>query len=74
MITTNDLNKEIKILEDVVRTEKDINKKATLKSQVLILKLLHNIRTNIVKVMEHYSIEKVKPLKKDEIGSQNKGE
>ncbi len=61
MIRTDDLYKEIEVLETTVKNETDNYKKAMLKSQVLTLKLLHNIRTNTVRVMEKFGIEKVKP-------------
>ena len=61
MISTKDLYNEIKIMEDAVQAETDAYKKASLKAQILNLKLLHNLRTNTVKVMEHFNIEKVKP-------------
>ena len=60
MISTVDLFKEIKIMEDVVKAEKDVYKKATLKSAVLNLKLLHNLRTNSVLTMEKLGVQKVK--------------
>jgi len=60
MISTVDLFKEIKIAEDVIVAEKDAYKKAMLKTQVLTLKLLHNIRTNMVLTMDKMGVEKVK--------------
>jgi hypothetical protein len=60
MISTVDLFKEIKIMEEVIKKENDAYKKATLKAAVLNLKLLHNIRTNTVLVMEKFGVEKVK--------------
>jgi len=70
MISTVDLYKEIKIMEDAVKKEKDDFKKASLKAQILNLKLLHNIRTNTVKVMEHFQIEKVKPKKTEDVANE----
>jgi len=58
MISTVDLFKEIKIMEEVVKAEKDMYKKASLKAQILNLKLLHNLRTNTVLVMDHLGIKK----------------
>ena len=66
MISTVDLFKEIKIMEEVAKTEKDMYKKATLKSQILNLKLLHNLRTNSVLVMEKLGVEKVRTEKVSE--------
>ena len=66
MISTQDLFKEIKVIEEVVQNEKDAYKKASLKAQVLNLKLLHNIRTNTVLVMQKFGVEKVKAEKNGE--------
>ena len=60
MISTQDLFKEIKVIEEVVQKEKDDYKKASLKAQVLNLKLLHNIRTNTVLVMKKFGVDTVK--------------
>lgn len=67
MISTKDLYSEINILEEVVKTEKDELKKANLKASVLQIKLLHNIRTNMVLVMKKMGVEPVKPREKEEI-------
>ncbi len=66
MITTKALYSEIELIEQVIEAEKDPYKKASLKSQVLGLKLLHNIRTNTVQVMKHFKIEGVKSKARDE--------
>ena len=60
MISTQDLFKEIKVIEEVVQNEKDAYKKASLKAQILNLKLLHNIRTNTVLVMKKFGVDTVK--------------
>jgi hypothetical protein len=66
MISTVDLFKEIKVMEEAVKAEKDVMKKATLKAAILNLKLLHNIRTNTVLVMDHFGIQKVKSERTNE--------
>jgi len=69
MISTVDLYKEIGIYEKMIE-QKDISdvdfKKATIKIGLLQTKLLHNFRTNSVRVMEHFKIEKVKPQQRRE--------
>jgi hypothetical protein len=60
MISTPDMYKEIKIMDEVIANEKDDYKKAMLKSNVIIMKLLANIRTNQTKIMEKLGAEKVK--------------
>ena len=65
MISTVDLFKEIKIIEEVIKKEADPYKKAMLKAMELQLKLLHNIRTNTVLVMDHFKIQKVKTERSD---------
>lgn len=72
MISTQDLFKEIKIIEEVVQNEKDAYKRASLKAQVLNLKLLHNIRTNTVLVMQKFGVEKVK-TEKPSVAKQEEG-
>ena len=72
MISTVDLFKEIKIMEEVTKTEKDAYKKATLKAQILNLKLLHNLRTNSVLVMEKLGVEKVRTEKVSEQSREQK--
>lgn len=71
MISTKDLYEEIKVIEEVIKAEKDDYKKASLKAQVLTLKLLHNLRTNTVQVMDHFKIAKVKPKDKEDTAKDN---
>ncbi len=66
MISTVDLYKELKVIDDVIKAESDSYKKASLKAASLQIKLLHNIRTNMVKTMEKLGVEKVKPKDRDE--------
>ena len=60
MISTADLYKELDNIKDVIAKEKDEYQKALLKSNELIIKLLHNIRTNMVLVMDKMGVQKVK--------------
>ena len=63
MISTVDLFKEIKVMEEVVKTLQKAGKDegaANLKAKILTLKLLHNLRTNTVLIMDKLGIEKVK--------------
>lgn len=60
MISNKDLYDEIKKIDDTIEQDaiSDIEfKKASLKAQTLNLKLLHNLRTNMVTVMKHNNIE-----------------
>lgn len=66
MLTTKALYQEIETIEKVIDAEKDAYKKASLKAQVLVLKLLHNLRTNTVQFMKHFKIENVKPKARDD--------
>ena len=69
MISTEDLYGEIRLIEDLIQkdTITDLEfQKALLKLSILQTKLLHNMRTNTVKVMDHLKIEKVKPRKREE--------
>lgn len=70
MISTNDLYKEIGTIESNIKKEKDVYKASMLKIGVLLIKLLQNIRTNTVKVMDHYGVEKIKP-KRENVGERN---
>ena len=69
MISTVDLYKEIKKYDDLIKQPEKIGdddyRRAMIKVSLLNVKLLHNIRTNMVKVMEKFGIEKVKPKEKD---------
>lgn len=66
MISNKDLYKEIKVMDDYIATEKDAYKKVMVKGVSLVVKLLHNIRTNTVAVMKHFKIELVKPREDDD--------
>jgi len=70
MLANKDLSTEIKELEKVVDKSKEKNElgAAQLKAQVLMLKLLRNIRTNQVLIMRHEGIELIKPSRADDEG------
>lgn len=69
MITNRDLYKEQKerekVINDAKATELEVAK-ANLKASDIIIKLLHNIRTNSVTIMKHFKIEPVQPKKDDQ--------
>lgn len=59
MLKNDDIYQEIEAMEKVRDGIKDSTEKANLKAQILIIKLLHNIRTNMVTVMRHMGIKLV---------------
>ena len=61
MISNKDLYKEIEGMDVYIAAEKDTYKKTVVKGLTLMIKLMHNIRTNTVAVMKHFKIELVKP-------------
>ena len=63
MISTNDLYKEIAIIEDALKDEisEAMFFKHMLKAQVLNLKLLHNQRTNMVQIMKKIGAKTIDP-------------
>jgi len=67
MISTQDLYKEIGIADELIKSDKvsEVDK-TRIKLATINLKLLHNVRTNMVRMMEHFKIEKVKPKRSDE--------
>jgi hypothetical protein len=70
MISNVDLHKEIKHYEALTKDEVKISdeqyKKAMIKLAALNLKLLHNIRTNMTRVMEKLGVEKVQPKARED--------
>ena len=69
MISNKDLYDEIKKIDEVIDQDEitDIEfKKSSLKAQTLNLKLLHNLRTNMVTVMKHFKIEFPKARETDD--------
>jgi hypothetical protein len=61
MLANKDIFKEVELAEKVRESSKDEIAKAQLKMQILTVKLLHNIRTNMVSVMRHNNIPLVEP-------------
>ena len=60
MIANRDLHTELDIIDKVIEGEADEYKKAQLKALSLQIKLLSNLRTNMVTIMRHLEI----PMKK----------
>jgi hypothetical protein len=59
MLRNKDLYEEISQIDEIVKQEKDIRWKALLKIGTLGLKLLHNIRTNLVSLMTKLGADKI---------------
>lgn len=59
MLRNKDLYEEINQIEELAKKEGDNFKKALLKIGTLGLKLLHNIRTNLVSLMDKLGADKV---------------
>ena len=59
MLRNKDLYEEINQIEELAKKEPDVFKKALLKIGTLGLKLLHNIRTNLVSLMEKIGADKI---------------
>jgi len=67
-LTGFDLYKEIERIEKVIEEEEqDVLMKCLLKAQVLTLKMLHSIRTNIVRIMKAKGIPLLETKRKKEI-------
>ena len=62
MISNQDLHEELKMLGEVIEQLTDPYEKASLKAKELQIKLLYNIRTNMVTVMKHLNV----PMKSNE--------
>ena len=56
MIANRDLHTELEIIDKVIKEEKNDYKKAQLKAASLQIKLLSNLRTNMVTIMKHLDI------------------
>lgn len=56
MISSRDLNLEITAIEKLIAQLDDEHKAAQLKALTLQLKLLSNIRTNMVTIMKHLDV------------------
>lgn len=66
MLANSDIFEELENAEKVREGLKSDYEKASLKCLILIVKLLHNIRSNTVAVMKSQGIELIKPkLQKD---------
>jgi len=61
MLTNQDIYEEIEKIETIRESLKSEYEKAQLKGTVLLLKLLHNVRSNMVAVMKSQGIELIKP-------------
>lgn len=61
MLSNEDLYDELEGIEATREGLKDPYQKAMLKCSVLSVKLLHNIRSNMVTIMKHLNIELIKP-------------
>jgi hypothetical protein len=61
MLANADIFDELEAIEKTREELKDPYQKAQLKCSVLTVKLLHNIRSNMVTVMKHLGIELIKP-------------
>ena len=61
MLTNKDIFEELEIMEKVRDGLKSDYEKSMLKGTILTIKLLHNMRTNVVAVMKKFGVELVKP-------------
>ena len=66
MISNKDLHEELSVIEEAVKNETDAYKKASLKAQSLQIKLLYNIRTNMVTIMRSLNIPMRSNVKSNE--------
>lgn len=67
MLANKDLYAEIEKLETIcakLEEQGSVAEAAILKSNLLTLKLLHSLRTNMVVIMKHYGIKLVESPKK----------
>ena len=62
MLANRDLYDEIEAIQKGIDSDKKLSEfeKMQLKTQLLMLKLVHNIRTNTVAVMKHFQVDLVK--------------
>jgi len=75
MLTNGALREEIAAIDSVIDKLKLQGKEyesASLKSQELTLKLLHDIRTNLVTIMKHFNIALVQPTERGIDGQEGK--
>jgi len=62
MISNKDLHEELNAISEVIKELTDPYQKAMLKASELKIKLLYNLRTNMVTVMKHLDV----PMKSNE--------
>lgn len=68
MLSNRDLYAEIEAIEKRMEKMPDGADKDMLKVGTLNLKLMHNIRANMVTIMKHFNVELLKPqAKKDDV-------
>lgn len=60
MLANQHIHEEIEEMEKIRANTKDDVAKAMIKSNILIIKLLHNIRTNMTEVMKNQGIKLIK--------------
>jgi len=60
MLANQHIHEEIEEMEKIRANTKDDVAKAMIKSNILIIKLLHNIRTNMTEVMKSQGINLIK--------------
>ena len=61
MIANDDLHKELAVIDEAIKNEKEPIVKHLLKIGSIIIKLLHNIRSNQVTVMKSSGVKLVEP-------------
>lgn len=64
MLANEDIYEELEAIELMREGLKSEYEKAQLKLAILTVKLLHNIRSNMVTVMKHQGIDLIKPKNK----------
>ena len=66
MLSNKHIYEELQKIDEVIAKVKDDEAKALLKSNTIIIKLLHNIRTNLVSMMKKYDIPLIEGGKQTE--------
>jgi hypothetical protein len=66
MLKNDDIYSEIEALDAVIEDLKSPYERSMLKSQTLVLKLLHNVRTNQTLLMKSQGVELRKPKTTEE--------
>lgn len=59
MLSNDHLYEELEKLDNLIKDDEDLatSEKAFIKSQTLIIKLLHNIRSNTFSMMKHMGLD-----------------